>query len=264
MIKYTQKQIDEHIYNMKTRGYSVFQSYFTDKEVEVFKIKLLEDIQLYDPSLYQSDRSKLDRYHIHDLMCKSSLYIKMLEDARLDQLLAPILGESWIMYAFTSSSAAPKSTNYGGRVHVDCPRWIDKYPTNIGVLWTLDDFNKKNGATKVLPASHHDEMIPSKEYFEANAIDVECPKGSIVIFDARVVHSTGFNSTNEFRHALTLNACRSYMKQRMDWVEFIPKSITDKLNNQARRIIGFDTRLPKSLEEFFVPEDKRLYKANQG
>jgi hypothetical protein len=49
----------------------------------------------------------------------------------------------------------------------------------------------------------------------------------------------------------------------MDWVRFIPSEITDQLNQQARRIIGFDTRLPTSLEEFFQPIDKLFYKPGQ-
>jgi hypothetical protein len=54
------------------------------------------------------------------------------------------------------------------------------------------------------------------------------------------------------------------MKQRFDWVRFVPRPIADALNPQARRIIGFDTRLPTSLEEFFLPEAQRLYKPGQG
>jgi hypothetical protein len=50
----------------------------------------------------------------------------------------------------------------------------------------------------------------------------------------------------------------------MDWVRFIPDEISNQLNQSARRIIGFDTRLPTSLEEFFLPEEQRLYKPNQG
>jgi hypothetical protein len=53
------------------------------------------------------------------------------------------------------------------------------------------------------------------------------------------------------------------MKQRMDWVRFVPKEIVEQLNEQARRIIGFDTRLPTSLDEFFVSDSERLYKPNQ-
>ena len=86
----------------------------------------------------------------------------------------------------------------------------------------------------------------------------------MILFDGRVFHRAGDNGTGAWRHALTLNACRSFMKQRFDWVRFIPGRISDGLSPQARRIIGFDTRLPTSLEEFFLPEERRLYKPGQG
>lgn len=52
--------------------------------------------------------------------------------------------------------------------------------------------------------------------------------------NARIVHSTGFNNTNQWRHALTLNTCRPYMKQRMDWVRFIPENITTHLTKEQK------------------------------
>lgn len=90
-------------------------------------------------------------------------------------LLATIEADS------TGSSCPPKSTNYGGRVHTDSPRWIDGYPTNVGVLWMI--LQKKMVALKVLPASHHSEVIPTKEYFDSNSIQVECKKGSLIVFN---------------------------------------------------------------------------------
>ena len=56
---------------------------------------------------------------------------------------------------------------------------------------------------------------------------------------------------------------KPYMKQRMDWVRFLPSNITDQLNQQAKRIIGFDTRIPTNLDEFFVSKDELLYKPGQ-
>ncbi len=53
------------------------------------------------------------------------------------------------------------------------------------------------------------------------------------------------------------------MKQRMDWVRFVPDNIADQLNESARRIIGYDTRLPSNLNEIFVDEKDRLYKGGQ-
>jgi ectoine hydroxylase-related dioxygenase (phytanoyl-CoA dioxygenase family) len=167
------------------------------------------------------------------------------------------------MYAYTSSSLPPKGDNYGSRIHVDCPRFIPNYVTNVGVIWALDDFTLENGATHVLPGSHNTDQIPTDQFFKENNIRLTCKAGDLIIFNARLWHAAGINNTDKFRHALTMNVCRPFMKQRMDWVRFIPSTITDQLSSQARRIIGFDTRLPSTLEEFFLSDDERLYKANQ-
>ena len=249
-------------YEIETLGFTIIENFISNELAD--KLKQYVEVELTHYKDYGTERSVLDKYHLHDLICKYIDIAKLLEDDRLDALISSILGPYWIMYAFTSSSCPPKSTNYGGRIHVDSPRWIKNYPTNVGVIWALDHFTTSNGGTKVLVGSHHVDTIPSKEYFEENAIQVECNKGSIIIFNARIAHSTGFNHTTNWRHALTMNACRSFMKQRMDWVRFIPDEISSKLNQKARRIIGFDTRLPTNLEEFFLPEEQRLYKPNQG
>jgi ectoine hydroxylase-related dioxygenase (phytanoyl-CoA dioxygenase family) len=259
---YPQDKIDEHVFNMETRGYHLFEGFFDDKDCDYLKSKLQHAIDTYVP-FDNSERSLLDKYHMHDLLCKDVAFGKMLEDPRLNQIIASILGDYWIMYAHTSSSLPPHGNNYGSRIHVDSPRMIPNYPTNLGVIWTLDEFTEDNGGTYVLPGSHHTKLVPTNEIFEKNSERILCKRGSLIIFNARVWHRAGENKTNEFRHSLTMNICRPYMKQRMDWVRFIPASMTDQLNAQARRIIGFDTRLPASLEEFFQPEEKRLYKGGQ-
>ena len=197
-------------------------------------------------------------------MIKDINFAKLLEDHRLQQLVAPHLGKHWIMYAMTSSSIPPYGENYAARLHVDCPRFHPGYIFNMGMIWALDDYTVDNGALKILPGSQHSDISPRFDFFEENAVQVLCKAGSLILFNAKTYHRTCINNTNEWSHSMTLNACRSYMKPRMDWVKFIPQNISNQLNEQARRLIGFDTRIPSSLEEFFVPEELRLYKANQG
>jgi len=259
---YDKHIIDEYVFNMETIGYHVFDDFFDESMCEYLRTQLINAINTYIP-YNNSERSILDKYHMHDLMCKDISFAKTLEDPRLNQIIALLLGEFWIMYAYTSSSLPPKGTNYGSRIHVDAPRVIPQYPTNIGVIWALDNFTLENGGTYVLPGSHHTKLIPTQEIFQKNSVRVICKKGSLIVFNARVWHRAGENNTNEFRHSLTMNVCRPYMKQRCDWVRFLPKEITEKLNPLARRIIGFDTRLPASLEDFFQPDEKRLYKPGQ-
>jgi ectoine hydroxylase-related dioxygenase (phytanoyl-CoA dioxygenase family) len=255
-------RIQEHVFHMESRGYDVFEDFLNEEVCDYLKDKLQKTIDEFVP-YDNSERSILDKYLMHDLLNRDITFAKTLEDPRIQQIIASVLGENWIMYAYTSSSLPPNGNNFGSRIHVDSPRWITNYPTNLGIIWALNDFTLENGATYILPGSHNTDKTPSPELFEKNHTRLTCKKGSVIIFNARLWHRAGENSTNEFRHALTMNVCRPYMKQRMDWVRFIPTEITDQLNSQARRIIGFDTRLSSNLEEFFQPEDKRLYKSNQ-
>jgi len=259
---FSEFELDEHIYNIETKGYSVVENFLTVENCKLLKELYICELEKYSPKA-SSERSQLDQYHIHDLLNNNILFGQLLEDPRLQQLLTPFLGMHWIMYAFTTSSLPPHGINYGHRIHVDSPRFIKDYITNMGVIWALDDFTEENGATKVLSASQHKNIIPEEDFFEKNCTQLTCKKGTLVLFNARLVHRAGKNNTNNWRHSLTLNACRPYMKQRMDWVRFIKPEIVDNLSEQAKRIIGFDTRLPSSLDELFLPEEKRLYKANQ-
>lgn len=258
-----QSGLDEFVYALETRGYHVLSDFLQEGQCMALRTRLELAIREYKPRA-GSMRSEQDAYHLHDLLCSDIAFGRLLEDPRLQQLMAPVLGDHWIMYAFTSSSLPPGDTNYGHRIHVDSPRFVERYPFNIGMIWALDDFTAENGATEVLPGSHHVSDAPDAGYFERNRQLAVCPRGSLIVFNARLFHRSGINRSNQWRHSLTMNVCRSYMKQRMDWVRFVPEGIANGLNSQARRLIGFDTRLPTSLDEFFVPDEKRLYKPGQG
>jgi hypothetical protein len=54
------------------------------------------------------------------------------------------------------------------------------------------------------------------------------------------------------------------MRQRFDYPRLIGDELGDTLSPTLRRILGFDVRVPTSLDEYYLPEDQRLYKANQG
>ena len=54
------------------------------------------------------------------------------------------------------------------------------------------------------------------------------------------------------------------MKQRFDFPRMIPPEYLENVSERVKRFLGFDVRLPSSQDEFYVPEEKRLYKANQG
>jgi ectoine hydroxylase-related dioxygenase (phytanoyl-CoA dioxygenase family) len=175
-----------------------------------------------------------------------------------------VLGPTCIMYACISSSMPPGGTNYSSRVHVDCQRVVPSYPTNIGVMVALTDFTEENGATRFLPGSFEQLEAPTDEEFDRDAEMVFPRAGDAVIFNARIWHCGGVNHTNRPRHALTVNYCRSYMRQHFDFPRMVPPDRVPTLSPVLRRVLGFDVRMPTSLDEYYVDEADRLYKANQG
>ena len=178
-------------------------------------------------------------------------------------LLAPFeaaLGEGCIVYAYTSSSMPPGRSNYSQRIHCDCPRLIPGYMTNMGATIPLDDFTEDNGATSYLPGSHVLPEPPRPERFAEGAHRLVVPAGAVWYFNARLWHAGGVNTTGAWRHALTINMCRPYMKQRID----IPRAMTGMdLSGVSERVLqklGFHSQVPASLDEYYAPPERRKFR----
>lgn len=213
-----------------------------------------------------------DRYHRnrqhkdHGMVLLCALYgrvfIDLLANAKLTERFNQVLGPGCIVYAYTSSSMPPKAGNYSTRIHVDCPRHIPGYVTNMGATILLDDFTVENGATWFLPCSHLKPEPPHEETFYRDAKRVIAPAGSVWFFNARVWHAGGQNSTDEWRHALTINMCRPYMKQRIDIPRAMEAAGIDlkDIAPEAMQKLGFFAQVPANYDEYYAPPEQRKYR----
>ena len=111
----------------------------------------------------------------------------------------PLLGDTCILYAYTSSSMPPSGANFSHRVHVDSPRVIPGYWTNVGVMVALDDYTTENGATRFLPDSFERAEPPSVEEFLEQSEETFPKAGEAVVFNARTWHMGGMNRTSDRR-----------------------------------------------------------------
>lgn len=212
----------------------------------------------------QTDLTSVDDYMVHNPFVLDSAFLDVLEHPAIIEVLDEFLGNTSILYACTTSSMPAGGANYSSRIHVDSPRVIPGYVSQIGVIIALDDFTEDNGATYMLPSSFERTTPPTKEEFFAGAERVLPTRGDLVVFQPRTWHLGGENHTTEDRHAVTLSACRSFMRQRFDYPRLIDPDLAKTLSPTLRRLLGFNVRVPASLDEYYVPEDQRLYKAGQG
>ncbi len=187
-------------------------------------------------------------------------FIDLFDNDLLMEPFNAVLGDGCVVYAYTSSSMPPNKSNYSNRVHVDCPRIIPNYVTNMGATILLDDFTEENGATYFLPKSQTLAEPPTEEYFYKHAKRVIAKAGSVWFFNARVWHAGGNNTTQNWRHAVTINMCRSYMKQRIDLPRAMAHMNLSGMSTKAAQKLGFHTQVPASLEEYYLPAEQRKFK----
>lgn len=190
-------------------------------------------------------------------------FVELFDNRALLSPFEAVLGAGCIVYAYTSSSLPPERTNYSRRIHRDCPRVVPGFVTNVGATILLDDFTAENGATWYLPGSHKrsaQDPPPSKEEFERGAQRLIAPRGSVFFFDALLWHAGGDNHTSKWRHALTINMCRPFMKQRIDLPRMMAAMDLSGVSETALQKLGFHAQVPASREEYYAPPEKRKYR----
>jgi ectoine hydroxylase-related dioxygenase (phytanoyl-CoA dioxygenase family) len=188
------------------------------------------------------------------------VFIDLLD---VDDLIAPlkdVLGAGCIVYSYASSSLPPGGTNFAARIHVDCPRLIPGYLTNMGVVVLLDDFTEENGATFYLPGSHTRAEPPDRDEFFSHAERLVAPAGSAWFVNPRVWHAAGTNTTGRWRHSIGINMCRPYMKQRIDIPRLLADTNLEGVSNTALQKLGFHAQPPTSLDEYYAPPENRTFR----
>jgi ectoine hydroxylase-related dioxygenase (phytanoyl-CoA dioxygenase family) len=196
------------------------------------------------------------------LLCSmhGGAFLDLFDNDRLMEPFNAVLGEECIVYAYTSSSMPPKGRNYSVRIHTDCPRIIPGYVTNMGATILLDDFTAENGATWFLPRSQWRADAPSEDEFYGGASRLIAPAGSVLFFNARIWHAGGDNQTDRWRHALTINMCRPYMKQRIDIPRAMAGMDLSGASQQTLQKLGFFSQPPGSLDEYYLPPERRSFR----
>ncbi len=249
--------LTQFVHAIKTEGYAIVPEVLPKDYIARAKVELMAAIEA-ETKLPFNNKSDFAMV----LLC--SLYggtmLELFDNKKLNAHFNAVLGEGCTVYAYTSSSMPPRQTNYSGRVHVDCPRIIPGFITNMGATIALDDFTEDNGATYLLPRSQERADAPADEEFYGKAKRFIAPAGSVLFFNARLWHAGGQNKTEAWRHALTVNMARPWMKQRID----IPRAMAHMdLSSQPECVLqklGFLAQVPADYAEYYATPDKRKYR----
>ncbi|RMD95355.1 MAG: hypothetical protein D6813_00545, partial [Calditrichaeota bacterium] len=202
---------------------------------------------------------------IVDLTTRGRAFVKLLENEKMLKVFSYFLGNDCILYSYTSSILRPDDSPDAAQIHTDSKKfeYIPGYHFGLIMNLALDDFTEENGATYYLPGSHKIKEKPNEEEFYKNSVRAIRNAGDAIFFHPLCWHAAGKNLTKKTRYAVTVYACRSFIKQRLDFPRMVNSEILSWIGERGRQFLGFNSRVPTNLYEFYVPEEKRLYKILQ-
>jgi ectoine hydroxylase-related dioxygenase (phytanoyl-CoA dioxygenase family) len=86
----------------------------------------------------------------------------------------------------------------------------------------------------------------------------------MIVFDSTLWHASGPNTSGHDRLSINHQFTRSYFKQQIDYVRALGDATILKQAPRTQQLLGWYTRVPTSLDEYYRPEAERLYRKHQG
>ena len=107
----------------------------------------------------------------------------------------------------------------------------------ISAMWALHDFTVENGATRIVPGSHHDRDIDSVE--EKDVEQAVMPRGSVLFYLGSTLHGGGANTTKAPRTGLINTYSLGWLRQEENQYLTVPREIADSYPDHVRRLMGY-------------------------
>ncbi len=107
----------------------------------------------------------------------------------------------------------------------------------VSTMWAGTDFTEENGATRVVPGSHHwpEERLAKPDEI-ARAV---MKKGSVVLWLSRTLHGAAKSTANENRTGYFASYIADWVRQEENQYIVVPQEVARNYSTAARQVIGY-------------------------
>lgn len=257
----------ENTIELKEQGYTIIRNLVDESWLDLLREALDKAfIEHRQTQLNNSNDIQTDGVALHTLLSNPIFinFLKELQNKKFFEFLSEsFFNSKCIINSFSGLDNLPNQPNFSAIIHRDLRFYSGNFPIMLNCLLMVDDFTIENGGTYLLPYSHLEERKPSDEEFFKNAIQAVGKKGDMVVFNANIWHSSAPNTTHNHRRAIPITVSRSFMKQLLDYPRAIGYDKMDSFDLELQQLLGYHSRVPASLNEWYQPEINRFYKKDQ-
>lgn len=255
---------------VSTTGYAVVESVLSESFIQTTRDAMYRVRETISRDVGQERLGRAGELGVLRLMMKyDPHFFRFLEVPELLAIVDGSISNTAIMhlqngFILPSHRAGETPGIFQTTFHQDFPRVLNGYLASINIMFAIDDFSTHTGATFVVPGTHQMMTPPTDDYLKANAVPVQCPAGSMVVFDSTLWHAAGDNTSGHDRLAINHQFTRSFIKQQIDYVRALGDQVVLAQRPRTQQLLGWYTRVVTSLDEYYRPESERLYRKGQG
>ncbi|MDG2114635.1 MAG: phytanoyl-CoA dioxygenase family protein, partial [Actinomycetota bacterium] len=182
---------------------------------------------------------------VWNLVSKGQVFIDLLDHPIITTLARHVLDGDYALSSHTANIAGPGGTAMV--LHSDqgyAPRDVP-FPLAVNFIWMISEFTEENGGTMVAPGSHRIEREPTAADV-SSMVPGTGPAGSVMVFDGRMWHGTGANtSQDQYRWGVLTYFCRPWVRPQENYTLSTVPEVLDGASPQLAQLLG--TRVWRTL-----------------
>lgn len=179
---------------------------------------------------------------VWNVLSRSPRFADLVEHPVALRLLRSVLGWPMLLGNLSANITGPG----GGEMmlHADqlfIPQPWPAAPQGANAAWCIDEFTEANGATCFVPGSHLLHRPPGPDD-TTEAIPLEAPAGTLVVFESRLWHRTGFNRTADSHRAAIFGwYTRPIYRTQENWFLSLDPSVRQFASDDLLVLLGYRT-----------------------
>ncbi|MCE2558275.1 MAG: phytanoyl-CoA dioxygenase family protein [Acidobacteria bacterium] len=230
----------DHPGELEQNGYVILEGVLKRHRIDALRRELEPhfDRRLFGRNPFEGRKTQ----RIYGLLSKSRLFDGLVEHPAVLDACEATLGPGFLL------SVAHAILIHPGEVAQSLHHDDSFYPLprprkalGVSTIWALDDFTEDNGATRIVPGSHH---WNGEETDESAAQPVIMPAGSVLIFLGTLYHGGGANRSTGTRLGLTIQYCPPWARQQENFILGVSADEVPDLSPRLQELIGYGIHPP--------------------
>jgi len=235
----TSAKIDADYERLMRDGYVIIENLISKEACEEIKQDGMRLLGHRGRNSFEGHKTQ----RVYDVLSKTRLTDRLADHPRILGLMDKLFRPGFLLSQSQIINILPGEEAQG--LHADdsfyrIPR--PRQPLGAATVWAIDEFTEDNGATLVIPKSHHwdDERVGQRN----EAIPAVMPAGSVIFFLGTTWHGGGENRTSLARFAITHQYCEAYMRQQENYLLELSKDTVRALSPELRSLVGYSIYPP--------------------